>query len=301
MPRRLRRVMLHMHKVRRRKGQIAGLLALLPLVAAANTVHAQAPTASGQVAAATSAQDTVPAASVPSAPSTQLEQLQTDGLKALRANQPQQALGLFQQMLAVDPQSAAANLLAATAELSLYQTADGLRYALRAQALEPGNWKVHTTLVTAYAMAGDVAHRDAESAILLKDHNDPALPEARDTNGYLLDLFQVGRYKVEAVEYFHAMGRYNTYYRFLIRNAAGVHVWTIEINSDSLNQSSWAMAYPKQAAQGQRQFQIESSAGDDHVEYRTFSGAPSYDYIKPQIVKILESQKAPFPGETAPK
>ena len=219
------------------------------------------------------------------------------GEAALHAGQPQQALTLFQQALAADPQNAAANLLAATAEIALYQPADAIRYAQKAQTLEPENWKVHTTLVTAYAMAGDLAHRDAERAILRQAHNNPALADARQTSGFLLDMFRAGRYQADAVEYFKPLGTYNTYFRFLIRNAAGARVWTIEINSDSLNQSSWAQAYPKQAAEGQRQFQIESAPGEAHVEYRTFSGAPGYDYAKSQVVKILEAQTAPFPSE----
>ncbi len=228
---------------------------------------------------------------------TQLQQ----GAAALRAGQPQQALTLLQQALAAEPDNAPANLLAASAEIALYRGTDAVRYAERAQALEPDNWKVHTTLVTAYTMAGDTAHRDAERAVLRKDHENPNLPDARETSGFLLDLFQVGRYRVEAVEYFKPLGKYNTYYRFLIRNSAGARVWTIEVNSDSLNQTSWAQAYPKQAAEGQRQFQMESAQGPDHTEYRTFSGGASYDFAKAQVIKILEAQTAPFPGEPAAK
>ena len=206
---------------------------------------------------------------------------------------------MLQQAIAAEPDSAPANLLAASAEIALYRGADAVRYAERAQALEPENWKVHTTLVTAYAMAGDAARRDAERALLRKDHENPALPDARETSGFLLDLFRSGDYRVEAVEYFKPLGRYNTYFRFLIRNAQGARVWTIEVNSDSLNQASWAQAYPKQAAEGQRQFQIESAQGPNHTEYRTFSGAASYDYAKSQVVQILAAQTTPFPGEAA--
>ena len=215
---------------------------------------------------------------------------------ALHAGQPEQALALLQQALAAEPDSAPANLLAASAEIALYQPARAVRYAEHAQTLEPDNWKVHTTLVTAYAMAGDTVHRDAERALLRKDHDNPALPDARETSGFLLDLFRAGDYRVEAVEYFKPLGKYNTYFRFLIRNEQGVRVWTIEVNSDSLNQASWAQAYPKQAAEGQRQFQIESAQGPNHTEYRTFSGAPSYDYAKAQVLRILTAQTTPFPA-----
>ena len=83
-----------------------------------------------------------------------------------------------------------------------------------------------------------------------------------------------------------------------MHNAKGALVWTIKIDSDSLNEVSWAQAYPRQAAEGERQFQIESSPADNQVQYKSFSGQPNYDWIKAQVVKILAAQKGPFPGET---
>ncbi len=223
------------------------------------------------------------------------------GLAALRAREPQQALALFQQALTIDPQSAQANLLAAAAEMDLFDGPDAAHHAERAQALAPEDWRVHTTLVTAYAMAGDLAHREREAAYLRKAHEDGTLPDAKQTAGFLLDRFRAGRWQVDAVEYFRPLGRYNTYFRFLVRDDKGVRVWVIEGNSDSLNQASWAQSYPRQAKEGQRQFQIESAQGPDHVEYKTFSGAPSYDYMKSQIAKIVEAHTEPWPGEAAVK
>lgn len=221
------------------------------------------------------------------------------GLAALHANHPQQALTLFQQAIVANPQDAAANLLAASAEIALFDGNDAVRYAQRAEQLDPNDWRVHTTLVTAYTMAGDISHRDAERAFLRKAHQNPALTDAHTTAGFLLDLFRVKDYRVEAVEYFEPIGRYNTYYRFIVRNVVGKQVWTIQVDSDPLNQASWAQAHPKEAGEGQRQFQIESQPGSDEVSYSSFSGAPSYDYARAQVVKILAAQTAPFPGEAA--
>lgn len=239
-----------------------------------------------------------PAYLAPSGQSPQPAQLQ-QGIAALHAGNAQQALGLFQQAIAADPQNAAANVLAASAAIELFQPQAAVAYAERARALEPANWKVDTTLVTAYAMTGNTAKRDAERALLRQAHANPALPDARDTSGFLLDRFHAGKYSVDAIEYFKPVGTLNMYYRFLVHDAAGAHVWTIQADSDSLNEISWAQAYPKQAHEGQRQFQIESSPGDNQVEYRTFSGQPNYDWIKSQVVKILLAQNTPFPAEPA--
>jgi tetratricopeptide (TPR) repeat protein len=219
------------------------------------------------------------------------------GLDALHAGHAQQALDLFKQAIAADPQSSPANLLAATAAIQLLQAAAAVSYAERARALEPNNWKIDTTLVTAYAMAGDTRKRDAERYLLSQAHGDAKLPDARETSGFLLDRFQAGKYVVDAVQYFKPIGTFNMYYRFLVHNAAGALVWTIQVDSDSLNEVSWAQSYPTQAAQGERQFQIESSPADNQVQYKSFSGQPNYDWIRTQVIKILDAQKDPFPGE----
>src|ERR1700758_1480539 len=125
------------------------------------------------------------------------------GLDALKANQPQQALDQFELALKVNPNDAAANLLAAAAALSLYRSDLAVRYADKARDLDPHNWKVHTTLVAAYAGAGMKQQRDQEREILRKLHDDPNAPDAMQTKGFLLEMFPVKQYRVEAVEYFH--------------------------------------------------------------------------------------------------
>src|ERR1700757_2201474 len=71
------------------------------------------------------------------------------GLDTLKANQPQQALDLFEQALKANPNDPAANLLAATAALNLYNGDLAVKYAEKARAVDPSNWKIHTTLVAA--------------------------------------------------------------------------------------------------------------------------------------------------------
>jgi len=221
------------------------------------------------------------------------------GLAALRANQPQQALAIFQQVLRANPNDATANLLAASAAVSLYQGDQAVRYAEKALQLDPQNWKVHTTLVVAYSQAGKKDQRDQERAILRKLHDDPHAPDAMQTSGFLLDLFPVKQYRVEAVEYFRPIGKFHIYYCFFIRNAAGKRVWQIDAESNDFDEDSWAKAHPQEAAAGDRQFQIVGTGSDVNVDYGMFSGTADYDKIRPQIVAIIQAQTAPFPGESA--
>jgi len=220
------------------------------------------------------------------------------GIDQLKNRQPQQALATFQQLLQANPNDVAINLYAADAALQLYQGQPAVQYAEKARQLDPNNWKVHTTLVVAYAIAGRTTERNTERDVLRKLHADPKAPDAMKSNGFLLDMFPVKQYRVEAIEFFQPLGKFHIYYRFLIRSPQGKRVWTINVESNDFDEKSWEQAHPQQTADGERQFQMVGENGNNHVDHRMFSGKPAYDSVKAQLLQILNAQTAPFPGET---
>jgi tetratricopeptide (TPR) repeat protein len=232
---------------------------------------------------------TEPAATTAAAADPSLAQ----GLVALKANQARQALKDFQQILQTDPNNTAANLLASTAAVELFQGQLAVQYAQKAQQLDPRNWKIHTTLVAAYSAAGMKERRDLERTQLEQLHKTGA-PDARQATGFLVEMFPVESYRVDAVEYFEPVGKFHTYYRFLVRQADGHRVWEIDVESDDFDQKSWAEAHAAEAASGARQFQISGHGenGQD-LEYRNFSGKPDYDNIRVMVVEILRSRGIP--------
>lgn len=242
------------------------------------------------------AQSPAPAAPAAS-PQQQISSPIDEGLRYLKSNQPQKALAAFQGVLASDPDNATANLLAASAALNLYDGASAVAYAEKARQLAPNDWRVDTTLVAAYAAAGKSKERDELRTQLVKLHESADAPDAMKANGFLLDLFKVGNYRVEAVQYFKPIGKFHTYYRFLVRNAAGRRVWEYELQSDDFSQKSWAEAHPQEAAAGGRQYSLESDTGDTHTEYRLFSGNPGYDEVRAVVVRLLQDRTTPFPAE----
>jgi tetratricopeptide (TPR) repeat protein len=219
------------------------------------------------------------------------------GLADLKNHQPQQALAAFQHALQANPNDVAANLYAAGAALALYQGDLAVQYAEKAKQLDPNNWKVHTTLVVAYAVAGKTQERNAERELLRKLHDDPKAPDAMQTNGFLVDMFPVKQYHVEAIEYFKPLGKFNVYYRFLVKDAQGKRIWVFTVESNDFDQKSWAQAHAQQASAGERQFQITGEGGGKNVDYQMFSGKPVYDPVREQIVKIMNAQTMPFAGE----
>jgi tetratricopeptide (TPR) repeat protein len=219
------------------------------------------------------------------------------GLAALKTNHAQEALDDFQKALAADPNDVTANLLASTAALSLYKSDLAVTYAEKAKQLDPTNWKVHTTLVAAYAAAGKKEQRDEERETLRKLHADPNAPDAMQTSGFLLEMFPVKQYRLEAVEYFKPVGKFHTYYRFVIRNAQSKRVWQIDAQSNDFDQKSWAGAHGDEAAAGKREFQLVGEDSDLHTDYSMFSGTQDYDVIRAKVVSLIEQQSGPFPGE----
>jgi hypothetical protein len=118
------------------------------------------------------------------------------------------------------------------------------------------------------------------------------------TSGFLVEMFPVKQYRVEAIEYFKPVGKLHVYYRFLIRNGQGKRVWQIDAESNDFDQKSWAAAHAEDAAAGKRQFQLVGEDAELHTDYRMFSGVADYDLIRAQVVNVIEQQTGPFPGES---
>ncbi|HTV82139.1 MAG TPA: hypothetical protein VME18_05775 [Acidobacteriaceae bacterium] len=236
------------------------------------------------------------------------------GLAALGFGHADLALADFQHVLAADPSNAPACLYAATAALELYNGPLAVQYAEKARHLDPQDWRVDTTLVAAYAAAGDKTQRDALRARLRQLHSagGPDAPDARDArlaSGFLLEMFPV-EYRdpagpaqirhVDAIEYFKPLGELRTRYRFLVRRSTGgPRLWEIDVQSNDFDETSWAKAHPSEAASGTRQFQItgHNDAGQE-VDYHLFTGHDDYDAFRSMVVTILRSE--PLPGASAP-
>jgi len=209
------------------------------------------------------------------------------GVGALRSGQPAHALAIFQQILAADPNNAVADLYAATAALEEFNGPLAVQYAENARQIDPQSWKIHTTLVAAYAAAGMKQQRDDERARLARLHSSGA-PDARKANGFLLEMFKVGSLEVNAIQYFEPLGRFHTYYRFVARDPSTKASREIDVQSNDFDERSWAQTHAAQAAQGERHFQLTDADGT--ADYRTFSGKPDYDAIRAMVVGILQTQ-----------
>lgn len=214
-------------------------------------------------------------------------------IEKTKAHQDAEALKLFSQVLAADPKNAQVNLLASGAAIESLQMEIALEYAQRAQQLDPADWKVHLTLLVADAGTGKVKERDQERDLVRGFHADGKHPDATQSNGFMVDYFALKDYRIRAVEYFAPIGKPHFAYRFLVYNQDRKQIWTVALESDDLDQTSWASAHKELAATGAREYSLEGYGADAHTIYRNYSGKPSYDDLKAQVVKVLSEQPLP--------
>lgn len=217
-------------------------------------------------------------------------------LDQMKQHQDAKALVLFRQVLSVDPQNAQVNLLAAGAAIENMQPDLALEYAQKAQQLDPAAWQVHLTLVVADAGVNHLEDRDRERQLVRQFHSDGKHPEAAQSNGFMVDYFPFQDYRVRAVEYFSPVGKQHFSYRFLVYNPDRKQIWAVALESDDIDQASWASAHAQLAAAGEREYSLDGYGPDTHITYRSFSGKPSYDEVKAEVVKVLKERPLPVAG-----
>lgn len=115
----------------------------------------------------------------------------------------------------------------------------------------------------------------------------------------MVDYFPVGENRVRAIEYFTPAGKDHFSYRFLVYDRQRTQTFSIALESDDLDQASWAGAHAQLAAAGEREYSLDGYGADSHTTFRSFSGKPSYDEVKTEVIRILNRQPSP-PGPAQP-
>jgi tetratricopeptide (TPR) repeat protein len=246
------------------------------------------------------AQNPVKPSAQPNAQASNEQAIISAAFERSKEHQDAAALSLFSQALAQDPNNAAVNLLAAGSAIESLQMDLALKYAQKAQQLDPADWKVHLTLLVADAGTGKLKERDQERELVRQFHSDGKHPDATQSNGFMIDYFALKDYRVRAVEYFAPMGTPHFSYRFLVYNQDRKQLWTVALESDDLDQASWATAHKALAANGEREYSLDGYGANVHTTYRDYSGKPSYDEVKAEVVKVMNEQPLPnvLPAKT---
>jgi len=225
-----------------------------------------------------------PASASPQATPPELDALRQQGVAAFRAGNYAEALGMFRQVIAADPNDIVAYNIAGNCSLKLGDYSSAVDYFKHALLLRPDEWHNLSGLMRAYTLAGMVPERDALRKHIAELEHEGKLPPAFN---YVFDTFQAGDKKVEVAEFPQVQGYYGERYRFMVFNETGKQVFCVTLESASLEQPLWAKEHPKEAAAGGRQFSLDGYASDSHSTYGFYNGEPSYEQVRERVKQIL--------------
>jgi tetratricopeptide (TPR) repeat protein len=214
--------------------------------------------------------------------------LRRQGMDAFRAGDYAGALRIFRQVIAADPSDIVAYNVSANCSLRLgdYRSAiDSFQHALQ---LRPDEWHNLSGLMRAYTLAGMTPERDAlRKHIAELEHEGKLPPEF----SYIFETFQAGDKKVEVAEFPQIHGFYGERYRFKVFTSTGKQVFCVTLESNSLDQPTWAKQHPKEAAAGGRGFSLDGYATDAHYTYDFYDGEPPYEQVREEVLQVLGGKK----------
>jgi tetratricopeptide (TPR) repeat protein len=233
------------------------------------------------------------------------------GKQALAHSDYQTAWEFFTNYLKDNPDSSEATFLAGNAALGLKHYDDAAGYYQRLIAKKPDMWSAHKNLVIVYAAQNKWPEFDQERKVLqtARDQGSPGLSK-KDAD--VIEVLYVGseRYIVRAFP--ELAGRFKARYNFSHFGKDGKLDSWIACESDDVDQTFFAQKHPKEAAEGQRSFSLDSyTAAVPNLNGQGFTqthgtikfypdGEPSYETVRADVIKVLEHKTGPMSTTTTP-
>jgi tetratricopeptide (TPR) repeat protein len=212
---------------------------------------------------------------------------QAEGLA--NAGQYEQALALYQQIIAREPTAKLSYCRAGTMAAGIGNLPQAIDYYKTCKQLLPDSIEPRGELVKLYEITGDMAARDRERTELLYLHKTTANKQTKAIDHYLRDLFAVGSYSVAVAEYFDLIGAWPSRYRFFILNEQGNTVYTIALSSSTAANANAVklLGHPTK----EWIFHLDLESDGAATTFKVFEGEPSYDTVKPLVIEAIRQQE----------
>jgi tetratricopeptide (TPR) repeat protein len=206
------------------------------------------------------------------------------------AGQYEQALALYQQIIAREPTAKLSFCRAGTMEAALGNFPQAIGDYRTCERLLPDSIEPRGELVKLCQITGDIAARDQERNALIELHKTTTSKETKSVDHYLRDIFAVGDRNVAVWEYFDMIGAWPSRYRFFVLGDQGQTLYTIALSSSTAANANAEklLGHPTK----DWVFHLDIEDINSASTFRVFEGEPSYDTVKPLVIEAIRKQEA---------
>jgi hypothetical protein len=216
--------------------------------------------------------------------------------KAFGAQKYTEALETFKQLLGELPGDAMLSKFASEAALNSGDTGFAITTLKPLAAANPDDWQAAALLTRAYAESGDAAARDAGIAHMLDLRQKGATPPGlRD---YVVERVKLGDKTLIIRTSLEPWGGYHVYAIGQLADSDGKVSFRVALESDDVDQVSFAKEHPQEAAKGMRRFSLDgytdsgvNSNGQKTQSqslYKFMDGQPSYATLREEFIQIAK-------------
>jgi hypothetical protein len=221
-----------------------------------------------------------------------------DATKAFDERKYGDALNLFKDLLWTVPNDPVLSKFASEAALNSGDNEFSLKAIKPVAAANPDDWQAAALLTRAFAQSGDAKGRDAGIAQMMELKQKGSVPQrVRD---YVVEQVKLEDKTLSIRTSLTPWGQFHVYAIGELTDADGARVLRVALESDDVDQVSFAKEHPDEAAKGQRRFSLdgyqESAPNDQgqrtttHSTYKFLDGQPTYAEIREEFIKIAQGQ-----------
>jgi tetratricopeptide (TPR) repeat protein len=211
-----------------------------------------------------------------------------------------EAVAEYEKALAVNPKDRDVMWNLGLASQSAGQLDLALDCWKKMREAEPDNWRVIAKLVQVY-QAKDMKKERDEQRRLLVDMRDKNKLEFADQPQYCREQVKVGEKNVMVMEYYELKGDRALKYVFHVLNDKGDTDYRISLGSYEMTAA--IMKEGGQVKDGDRGFHLDGyfNGGRTHKTYQFYNKEPSYDDVRPAVIKIIEGKGTALSGSEMKK
>ncbi len=216
---------------------------------------------------------------------------------------PEAALQKMKQLHAMVPENPTVTDGAAETAVTLGDDAYALSLLEPWTARHPEDSFALEWLARAYAETGDAADRDQTVAAVLKLHETTTDEQFKHADRFVVERVKLASGNLDISYALVPFSRYHIYMLGRQVDASGALVRQITLESNDMDQISFAKEHPNLVAKGMRRFSMDtysaSKAGPNGTSTQTQSlirfmdGQPTYDDTKARMLKVANGDISP--------